>query len=140
AASGAVSTTTPARGPRGPADPSAPATRSRSIVTNRAASASEVPGSRQAYSAPAPAGPLTAGLTPASAPAAATASSTGPSELTQNDTRTTVTEPGSAPQRAGAVSATDITPPGKASSSDICLDRSATPGPVPSSSTPTRSG
>ena len=73
-----------------------------------------------------------------------------PSELTQNETRTTVTDDGSAPQRAGAVSATDTAPPdtappdtappGAASSSDICLARSATPGPVPSSSTPTRSG
>ena len=99
-----------------------------------------MPGSRQAYSAPAPAGPLTAGRTPAAAPAAATASSTGPSELTQNETRTTVTESGSAPQRAGAVSATATAPPGAASNSDICLARSATPGPVPSSSTPTRSG
>src|SRR5436305_11047633 len=86
-AGGAVSTATP---PRGPADPSAPATRSRSAVTNRAASASEVPGSRQAYSAPAPADPLTAARTPASAPAAASVSSTGPSALTQNETRTRV--------------------------------------------------
>src|SRR5207237_2731584 len=124
----------PATPPRGPADSGAPATRSRSAVTTRAASASEVPGSRQAYSAPAPAGPLTAGLTPAAAPATATASSTAPSALTQNDTRTTVlargdapprpprrgTESGSAPQRAGAVSATATAPPGAARSAAIC--------------------
>ena len=130
---GAASTTTLPRAPR------ARPIRSRSTVTNRAAASCEVSGSRQAYSAPAPAGPLTAGRTAASSPAAASASSTAPSELTQNETRITALGDGSCPHRAGGASATAAAPPAAASSSDSCLARSATPEDVPSTSTPTRS-
>src|SRR5207237_1143934 len=88
-----------------------PATCSRSAVTNRATAGTGVSGSRQAYSAPAPAGPVTAGRTPALSPAATSARSTESSALTQNDTRTTVAPEGSAPHRTGAVPETETGPP-----------------------------
>src|SRR5579863_3866905 len=117
--------------------------RSRSSKTNRVVSSAEGPGSRQAYSTPAPAGPQTMGRRPALAPAAASASSTSASRPSQNVTRTTVLgEPA-----AGTMShhgndtsdpATTGVPPAAAISSDIRRARSVTPDSVPSSSTPTR--
>src|ERR1700691_1209767 len=106
-------------------------------------SSSETPGSRQAYSMPAPAGPLTMGRRPALAPAAASASSTWASLLSQKDTRTTSAGEPAAGTRSHhrngtSERATAGVPPADAISSDIRLARSATPDSVPSSSTPIR--
>lgn len=133
AASAPVSTTTE---PRAGAQDNC----ERSNSTNRAARSCSTEGSRQTYRIPAPAAPVTAGRTPALGPASATASSTSPSRDTQNDTLITVPDEGSRPHRGGAAGATVTEPPADASSSEIRPDRSATPGDVPSTSTPARSG